>query len=261
MLSDRHTSENPPVYSSANNQRLVRNTARECSTLKLCPYELSVQMTSESDYKAADRRPIQSRNTRWAEAATSGLVHAGISPNTISIVGMFAAIAAGVAFYSTSNTLDPVQRILWFCGGLLCQLRLLSNLFDGMVAVARNIASAKGEIYNEVPDRVSDAAILIGLGYSVGGDIVLGYVAAVTSIFVAYVRAVAISIGARNDFCGPMAKPQRMALVTALAMYLAFSPGAWRLPWSEVQIVLLVVIVGGLLTATRRLTRAGKHLA
>jgi len=184
-----------------------------------------------------------------------------MTSKTISVFGMLAAIAAGVAFYSTSNTLDPVQRILWFCGGLFCQLQLSSNLFDGLVATGRNIASVKGEIYNEVPDRISDTAVLIGLGYSVGGGIVLGYVAALTTIFVAYVGALATSISTPNDFYGPMAKPQRMAVVTVLALYLALSPEAWRLPWSEVQMVLLVVIIGGLLTAARRLTRAGKQIA
>ena len=206
---------------------LVRNDRRRCSILRLYPYELIAPMTSK----------------------------------TISVVGMLAAIAAGVAFYSTSNTLDPMQRILWFGGGLLCQLRLFCSLFDGLVATARNIAPAKGEIYNEIPDRISDTVVLIGLGYSVGGDIALGYVAALTTIFVAYVGAMATSISTPNDFCGPMAKPQRMAVVTVLALYLAFSPEAWRLPWSEVQMVLLVVIIGGLLTAVRRLRRAGIRLA
>jgi phosphatidylglycerophosphate synthase len=184
-----------------------------------------------------------------------------MTSKTISVFGMLAAIAAGVAFYSTSNTLDPMQRILWFGGGLLCQLRLFSSMFDGLVASARNIASAKAEIYNEIPDRISDTAVLIGLGYSVGGGIVLGYVAALTTIFVAYVGALATSISTPNDFCGPVAKPQRMAVVTVLALYLAFSPEAWRLPWSEVQMVLLVIIIGGLLTAARRLARASKQIA
>jgi NhaP-type Na+/H+ or K+/H+ antiporter len=58
-----------------------------------------------------------------------------------------------------------------------------------------------------------------------------------------------------------MAKPQRIALVTILALFLAFSPGTWRLPWSEVQMVLLVIIIGGLLTAARRLARASKQIA
>jgi len=211
-------------------------------------------------YDPIDRRPIQSRNTHWAETATQLLVNFGISQNSISILGMLAAVAAGVSFYSTELGTGTGQRALWFCGGMLCQIRLLCNLFDGMVAVKCGIASPKGELYNEVPDRVSDAAVFIGLGYSMGGGIAMGYVAALVSVFAAYVRAASKATGAPNDFCGPMAKPQRMALATAIAMYMAFSPDSWRLPWGEPNVVLLIVIVGGIVTALRRLMRAAKHL-
>lgn len=215
---------------------------------------------TEPNYDPIDRRPIQSRNTRWAETVTRLLVNCGISPNTISILGMLAAVVAGVSFYSTELVSGTGQRALWFCGGMLCQIRLLCNLFDGMVAVKCDLASPKGELYNEVPDRVSDTAVFIGLGYSMGGDIAMGYVAALVSVFVAYVRAASKSIGAPNDFCGPMAKPQRMALTTAVAMYLAFAPDSWRLQLSGPNVVLLIVIVGGIVTAVRRLMRAAKYL-
>ena len=216
---------------------------------------------TEPTYDPIDRRPIQSRNTRWAETVAQFLVNLGLSPNTISILGMLAAVAAGVTFASTDVSAGSAQRALWLIGGILCQVRLLCNMFDGMVAVKRGVASPKGELYNEVPDRVSDAAVLVGLGYSAGGDIAIGYLAALVSVFVAYVRAAAKSIGAPNDFCGPMAKPQRMALATVLAVYMAFSPVSWRLPWGEPTGVLVIVIVGGIVTALRRLIRAGKHLA
>lgn len=217
-----------------------------------------------------DRRPIQSRNTWWAEQSTLWLVSTGITPNSISILGMMAAIVAGLLFAST-QWLAPTQettgiwhRGLWLTAGLLCQVRLLCNLFDGMVAIKRGIASPTGELYNEVPDRVSDAAILVGLGYAVGGQPAFGFTAAIVAIFVAYVRAVGKSIGAPNDFCGPMAKPQRMALVTVLAFYMTVRPHSWSLNWSlgwgEANIALAVVIIGGLLTALRRLYRAAKHL-
>ncbi len=215
---------------------------------------------TERAYDPQDRRPIQSRNTRWAEAATQFLVNRGISPNSISIFGMVAAVAAGISFYSTDTTAGLGHRALWFCGGVLCQIRLLCNLFDGMVAVKCGIASPKGELYNEVPDRVSDVAVLTGLGYSAGGDVAIGLMAALVSVFVAYVRAAVKSIGAPNDFCGPMAKPQRMALVTLVAVYLTFSPDAWRLSWGEPKMVLVIVALGGIVTALRRLQRAAKYL-
>lgn len=190
----------------------------------------------------------------------------GASPNAISVLGMVAAVVAGMAFFATSVTADVGQRVLWFGGAVLCQIRLLCNLFDGMVAVARNIATPRGELYNEVPDRVSDAIVLIGLGYSAGGAVTLGYAAALMAVFVAYVRVMAKSAGAPNDFCGPLGKPQRMAVVICVALYLALAPESWRSAWSEasawseVKVALLIVIVGGLVTALRRLSRAAKYL-
>jgi phosphatidylglycerophosphate synthase len=184
----------------------------------------------------------------------------GASPNAISIVGMLAAICAGGALLATSRTLEIPQRGLWLCGAALCQVRLLCNLLDGMVAVARGSASRVGELYNEVPDRVSDAAVFVGLGYAAGSDPALGYGAALMSVFVAYVRAMAKSVGAANDFCGPMAKPQRMALVTILGIYMALMPDAWRIPWNEARILLIMVIAGCIVTAVRRLARAAREL-
>lgn len=220
-------------------------------------------MEMNESYEPIDRRPINSRNTRWAEKVTDFLIRLKMTPNAISVFGMVAAIAAGFVFGFTRLADQPLPvwgRGLWLLGGLLCQVRLLCNLFDGMVAVKSGIASAKGELYNEVPDRISDAAIFIGLGYSAGGDTTLGFSAALVAVFVAYVRAAAKSTGAPNDFCGPMAKPHRMALVTVLTVYLTVSPSSWKLPWNEQNIVMWIVVIGGLLTAVRRLIRAAKFL-
>lgn len=211
-----------------------------------------------------DRRPIKSRNTRWAEAVTEWLVRLGVSPNAISVFGCLAATIAGICFFATDRVAPFEGRLLWLIGGLLCQVRLLCNLFDGMVAIKRQIASATGELYNEVPDRISDAAVLIGLGYAAGGNEAFGYLAALLAVFVAYIRAMAKSVGAPNDFCGPMAKPQRMALVTLLAAYMAFSPAAWRFSVGELGgetfTILVLIVLGSVATAIRRLARAAKHL-
>lgn len=215
---------------------------------------------NKASYEPVDRRPIKSRNTRWAEAATQFFVHLNVSPNAISIIGMLAAVTAGSLLYSTQLATGATQRALWLIAGLLCQVRLLCNLFDGMVAIKRGIASPKGELYNEVPDRISDVAVFIGLGYAIGSDITLGYVAALMSVFVAYVRAVIKATGAPNDYAGPMAKPQRMAVATLLAIYMAISPFSWRLSWGEPKLILLIVIVGTSLTAFRRLRRAAIYL-
>jgi len=220
---------------------------------------------TDGEYRVTDRRPIRSRDTAWARAMATRLASAGASPNTISIVGMVAAIAAGAALSLTALASD-FARLGWLLAALLIQCRLLCNLLDGMVAVERGVASPVGELFNEVPDRVSDAAVMIGLGYAAGGEVRLGFAAAIVALCVAYVRAAAKCAGAPNDFCGPFAKAHRMAVVTALAIYMAATPTSWRVAfgpggtWGEAAAVCLVLIVGGLFTAGRRLLRAARAL-
>ncbi|MEL7497002.1 MAG: CDP-alcohol phosphatidyltransferase family protein [Planctomycetota bacterium] len=212
------------------------------------------------DYEPTARRPINSRDTRWASLIADWLASTSLSANGISIIGMLAACFAGISFYGTSLTDGWLQRSLWLTGGVLCQVRLLCNLFDGMVAIRRNAASAVGELYNEVPDRVSDVAVLVGLGFAAGGEPVAGLFASTTAVFVAYVRAMAVSIGAPNDFSGPLAKPQRMALVTLVAVWMTCSPATWQADFDWARWTLWLIAIGCLITALRRLRHAAIFL-
>jgi phosphatidylglycerophosphate synthase len=196
---------------------------------------------------------------------TGWLVAAHVSPNAISIFGMFAAIAGGVAF-SLTGCECVTDRLLWIGGAALVFVRLLANMFDGMVAVESGKTSRVGELFNEVPDRISNAVVLIGAGYAAGGDIRLGFGAAIVAVMVAYVRSVAKAAGAPSDFGGPMAKQQRMFAVIIATVYMGVTPAAWHfvwLPaqgWGVVSIALLLVIVGGVITIGRRLSRAAQSL-
>ena len=118
---------------------------------------------NESSTKAIDRRPIATRNRKWAQSATAWLASRNVSPNAISIAGMCACIAAGLAL---GLTFVEYNRIFWLVAALGAQLRLTANMLDGMVALASCRDSKVGELYNEVPDRVSDAAVFIGVGYA-----------------------------------------------------------------------------------------------
>src|SRR5262245_5482762 len=122
----------------------------------------------EGTYQPTERRPIASRETGWARASASWLSQRGVTANTISMAGMFAGIASGSALVATAYSPWPWDRVAWLAGALFAQLRLIANLLDGMVAIESGRASPVGELYNEVPDRISDSAILIGLGYAAG---------------------------------------------------------------------------------------------
>ena len=207
-----------------------------------------------------DRRPLASRNTRWANALAGALARRGISPNAISVAGLVAGCLAGLAFAATAWTDDWAYRLCWVAGAAGVQLRLLANLLDGMVAVATGRTSKVGELFNEFPDRLSDAATLVGLGYAAGSVPELGYVAAVGALLTAYVRALGKSAGAPNVFVGPMAKPHRMALVTVAALACAALPAEWVIGYHVPAWALGVVAAGTVVTVARRLIRVAAHL-
>jgi phosphatidylglycerophosphate synthase len=219
---------------------------------------------SQDDPHLPERRPIASRERRWSKAVAHWLASRGFSPNAISTAGMVAGMVAGL---SLAATRWPAWTTAGFVlGAVGIQLRLLANMFDGMVAIETGRTSAVGELYNEVPDRVSDTAILVGAGYSAGGCPVLGYVAALLAVFIAYVRAQGRVAGAPQEYCGPMAKPQRMFVMTVGALAAALLPSAWmpRVPALPEQGImaaaLMLIIAGETVTVHRRLVRIAAAL-
>jgi phosphatidylglycerophosphate synthase len=160
-----------------------------------------------------NRRPIGQRNRGYAKYLTRVLAKAGVTPNFISFTSIVFAALAGACFY-TSGISDGGDRVMLLIGAaLFCQLRLLANMLDGMVAVEAGKGGPDGPIWNELPDRFADIFILVGAGYGVAAtgmfDATLGWAAGAAAVMTAYVREVAKSAGAPADFSGPMAKPHR----------------------------------------------------
>lgn len=215
-------------------------------------------MSQGASYKPADRRPLASRDLEWIKATASWLTQRNVSPNGISAASTVFALCGAAALCAIRFVEPGPARSLWLAAALCVQLRLLANLLDGMVALASGKASALGELYNEVPDRISDAVLLVALGFVSGSSPHLGYAAAVLAVFVAYVRAVGAAAGAGQVFAGVMAKPQRMFLVTLLCLFHAFSPASWQGPWLGQELgaaggVLVVICIGCVVTACTRL--------
>jgi phosphatidylglycerophosphate synthase len=225
--------------------------------------DLNNRITQEPNEQAIDRRPIATRNRKWAQVTTAWLAAQNVCPNAISIAGMCACIVAGIALAATSIA---DFRILWVIAALGAQLRLTANMLDGMVALASGRTSKIGELYNEIPDRVSDAAVFVGAGFGWGGNIALGYIATILAIFTAYVRAAGKIAGGPNEFCGPMAKQHRMFVITLIALYSAITPRSWQMiTFKNSQIGLMtfglvVIIVGCVITVVRRVSRIAHAL-
>ena len=198
------------------------------------------------------------------QALARKLADSSVTPNMISCSSMLFGLLAGLAMAATMFTSGngAICGLLWLVAAAMVQGRLIANLLDGMVAVEGGKATATGELYNEVPDRVSDTLIFAGAGFAVG-TIWLGFSAAVVAVFVAYVRAIGASVGAGQVFAGPMAKPHRMALMTVVTLLLS-GMSFFYSPFPAQKIVmdaaLWVVVVFGLVTACRRLRKVGNSM-
>lgn len=208
------------------------------------------------------RRPLKVRDTGAAKTIAAWLSSRDIHPNQISLASIGFAFAAGVCFVAARYASAGVVPWLMIVSAILIQGRLLCNLFDGMVAVEGGKSTASGELFNDIPDRVSDPLILIAAGYAVSGfewGVVVGWAAGLFAVMTAYVRTLAASIGAPVDFRGPMAKQHRMALMTFACVASAFEPVEW--PQGVIMLVALgVVVLGSIWTVYRRAVAAHCYL-
>lgn len=224
-----------------------------------------------------NRRPLASRSWPVMGSLSRAMVRAGVTPNQISVAGLvFAAIAGAAMVAWGQNDALWARVLLPLWAVVFMQLRLVCNLIDGMVAIEGGKRSAVGVLYNEVPDRFADAAILIGAGFAPGSSVRVGLAAALVAVLTAYIREVGHAAGTGCDYGGPMAKQQRMAMMTAACVLLAAMPwlqawagtGVWA-RWMTIGdaervgvmgLVLMVVVVGGLLTCVLRLKRTARKL-
>lgn len=206
-------------------------------------------------YEPTSRRPIADGFRSTAHLATSLCVRSGIHPDSISYASIVAAAAAAFCFWKSGS-----HPWFLFLAPLFCYLRLWFNMLDGMVALASGKASWRGEILNDLPDRVSDVLIFAGVAHSGWMNPFLGYWAAMFALLTAYVGMFGQAVGVHREFSGVMSKPWRMVTLHAGAWItlgcLWWNQGALRfggltiLDWACV-----IVVAGCLQTMTIRLKR------
>ena len=199
-----------------------------------------------------NRRPIKTRSAGWARRFTDELVKRDISPNQISVISMLFALFGAV----TLNIDNGVA------GSILCivgiQLRLLCNLFDGMVAIEGGKQSAVGSLYNEFPDRVADSLLIVGLGFAIDQSD-LGWFAALAAALTAYVRVFGGALGLTQSFMGPMAKQHRMAVMTVALLLNAFETIYYATHYA-LLIALVIIALGSVATCVTRTLAIARQL-
>src|SRR5690606_14018765 len=206
----------------------------------------------QSAPQAGNRRPIAARGNVLVQRFSAWLARTGISPNLISMASIVFAALGTAALLELESPWGA-----WLCA-IAIVLRLLCNLFDGLVAVEHARKTPTGVLYNEVPDRIADSLFLVALGHAAGMPW-CGWLAALLAALTAYIRTLGGTVLGAQDFRGPMAKPHRMWLMVAACV---LAPLETRLAGTTYALPTAVIAIaaGSALTCWTRLHAIARQL-
>ena len=187
---------------------------------------------------------------RGLTPVVAGLARAGISPDAVTLAAVPVAVLAGALLL-----LSPDAPVLLLAIPVLATVRLVLNLLDGALARHTGRTHPRGELYNELGDRVADIAFLAPVAFLPGANqpvVLLGVLAAVLASFAGLVPRAA---GGERIYRGILSKPGRMALLSvfAVAAFVAGS-GAWA--WFGP-----LLLAGTVLTLIERIVVGVRRLA
>ena len=112
--------------------------------------------------QTSPRRPLKSRGTAWASFLVNKLAETSITPNQVSLFSIGFALLGAVFLLLAGHLENSIAKLLFYiCAIIGIQGRLLCNLLDGMLAVEKERKSPTGEIFNDLPDRISDLLLLL----------------------------------------------------------------------------------------------------
>jgi CDP-diacylglycerol--glycerol-3-phosphate 3-phosphatidyltransferase len=177
----------------------------------------------------------------WAPVVR-GLLRAGVTANTVTLVGTVGAIVSAVFGIGTGHL---------FWGALAVTFFVLLDMLDGALARARGGGSVFGAVLDSTGDRAADAAIFGGLvwWFSGAGDnrllVLLALLCLVLGVLTSYVKARAEGVGLSADV-GIVERTERLILVLVGTGFSGLG-----IPYA-VHVALWVLLVGSAVTVAQR---------
>jgi len=178
-------------------------------------------------------------------------VRRGISPNMLSAFALAAALAGAGAIVAS----PWVPGFLWLVP-VAVTVRLVCNLLDGSVARRTGFASPRGELVNEVGDRIADAVLIVAPATVPGVFPALVLGAVVAALLASYVGIAAKAAGGARLYGGILSKPGRMTVLALAAVAATVAPAATV--WNAAE---ATIAVGSAITAVDRTWTAFRVLA
>lgn len=184
------------------------------------------------------------------------LLKLGVSANTITLSGLFVAIASSYLLANGQLT----------SGGIVLLISGFFDMLDGALARLSNKSTSFGALLDSMVDRISEGAILFGLliffittssKYDSAFENIVGpglvYLALLNSYLVSYARSRVEGLGYTTKV-GIMTRPERV-IVLVVGIIVG---GLWWLPAISVSLGLIVILSA--ITTIHRILDSRKSL-
>jgi CDP-diacylglycerol---glycerol-3-phosphate 3-phosphatidyltransferase len=177
------------------------------------------------------------------------LAAAGVSPDAVTLAAVPVAVLGGGLLLAS-----PAVPAVLLAVPLVAVARLVLNLLDGQLARRTGRTHPRGELYNEVGDRLADAVLLAPVAFLPGAQPETVLLGVLVAVLASYVGVTARAAGGERIYSGVLSKPGRMVLlmIFSVAVYVT-GPGTW---WAFGPLLL----IGALLTLLERLAIAVRRL-
>jgi CDP-diacylglycerol--glycerol-3-phosphate 3-phosphatidyltransferase len=195
-----------------------------------------------------DREELKRAARARVRPLVLGLDRLGVTPNTVSVLGVLISAAAGWL----------AARDLLFPGGLVLLVGSLFDMLDGDLARLQGRVSRQGAFLDSNFDRLAEAALFTGLAWHYmeaiyppdHGAVLLILIALAGSLTTSYARARAEGLGTECSG-GWIQRPERIVLLV-LGMLLGRH---------VLKLVLAVLAVVSVMTTLQRIVTTSRRLA
>lgn len=178
-----------------------------------------------------------------------GLIRAGISADALTLAALPVAALAAVCLLAS-----PSLPALLLGVPVLAGARILLNLLDGAVARRSGRIHPRGELLNELGDRLADIGFLAPVAVLPGASPVVVLLGVIVGLLASYVGITARAAGGERIYRGVLSKPGRMVLLSVAAVAcLPLGETAWTAFGPLLLLGTSLTLVERLAIAVRRL--------
>ena len=180
------------------------------------------------------------------------LAKAGVTPDQVTLAAVPVAVLGGACLLLSTSV-----PALLLAVPLLVVLRIVLNLVDGNMARRTGKIHPRGELYNELGDRVADIAFLAPVAFLPGASPQIVLLGVLMGVMASYVGITARAAGGERIYRGILSKPGRMALLVMCSLWAFVAGPTDTTAWAAFGPILLVgttlTLLERILVAVRRL--------